>query len=497
MQKMSLFWVLACAGLAAAQPALRYKVALPSEDKAAARPAVGRLDPGASNSHLVIEFAGRPDAAQIGELRARGVQVLAHVPDHGVLVAVRGAVDLSGMGIVAAGPLPAAVKISPLLEPGAAEMVVEFHPDVNLNEARGLVLALGFSLQENPDLGAQRLLLRRQARTRGADSLRALAARDEVAYIFPASAELVRGIPVAPCASAVTELGMLGQYIATVGEGWDGPGRGAAALNYVWGAPTSKLPASQVWAEVQRAMQEWSKVAAIRWSPGVSATAPRTIHVLFGAGHHGDAYAFDGPGGVLAHTFYPAPPNPEPIAGDMHLDEDEAWKVGANVDLFSVALHELGHALGLAHSDDPNAVMYPYYRMAATLQSDDRNAVLRLYAAASAAPPAPTPEPAPAPTPPAAPAPSDTTAPTLRILNPMTSNVLTSAPTRQISGTAWDNVGVERVSWENSLGGAGAATGTASWSASIPLHMGINRVTVRAWDAAGNMSWQTVIITRR
>ena len=33
-------------------------------------------------------------------------------------------------------------------------------------------------------------------------------------------------------------------------------------------------------------------------------------------------------GGVLAHTFYPAAPNPEPIAGDMHLDNDENWNAG-------------------------------------------------------------------------------------------------------------------------------------------------------------------------
>jgi len=56
---------------------------------------------------------------------------------------------------------------------------------------------------------------------------------------------------------------------------------------------------------------------------------------------------------VLAHTFYPSPPNPEPIAGDVHLDDDEEWVIGSDlsvrsVDLFSVSLHELGHALGWA-----------------------------------------------------------------------------------------------------------------------------------------------------
>jgi len=86
---------------------------------------------------------------------------------------------------------------------------------------------------------------------------------------------------------------------------------------------------------------------------GDRADAARTIAIRFGRGAHGDSYPFDGPGKVLAHTFYPAPSNSEPVAGDMHLDADEDWNAGVNVDLFSVALHEIGHALGLAHSSQP------------------------------------------------------------------------------------------------------------------------------------------------
>src|ERR1017187_9356505 len=101
-----------------------------------------------------------------------------------------------------------------------------------------------------------------------------------------------------------------------------------------------------------------------------------------------------GAGGGFGHTFYPAPINGEPIAGDMHFDADESWHAGTNTDLFSVALHETGHALGLGHSSNPVAVMYPYYRMQTGLTSDDIAGIQALYGPAvttPAVPPVPTP----------------------------------------------------------------------------------------------------------
>lgn len=52
----------------------------------------------------------------------------------------------------------------------------------------------------------------------------------------------------------------------------------------------------------------------------------------------------------------------------------------AGIDFFSVALHEIGHTLGLAHSDVREAVMYAYYsKQHYDLKQDDINGILQLY----------------------------------------------------------------------------------------------------------------------
>lgn len=61
----------------------------------------------------------------------------------------------------------------------------------------------------------------------------------------------------------------------------------------------------------------------------------------------------DGALGVLAHAFYP-PVNGLTRAGDLHFDNTEAWVLagaapGPPFDVQTVALHELGHSLGLTH----------------------------------------------------------------------------------------------------------------------------------------------------
>ncbi len=470
---------------------------------------------GADRIHLLARFEnGLDDEARL-RLAERDIRLVAFVPDDAYVISAPSIGSLDGMGLIYAGQLEAANKVAPSIElddPGREEQVVaEFHYDVEPGRARSLALQFGLEVVDNPDLLPYQLLVRGPL-----SSIYAVAGLDPVASIYRASAELVRGEPVTACAGHLAgALPVAASLIKTFGEGWDGPGRNAVELGYWMGAMVRSLPETDARAQVFRAMQQWSVAAAITFRGLVWPNQRRSIDIFFASGDHGDGFKFDGPGRVLAHAFYP-PPNAETIAGDLHFDADEPWKIGSDTDLFSVALHELGHSLGLAHSDNPNDVMYGFYRRWTSLQGGDIESIRTIYADPLPTDPA-TPQ-APAtpavPGTPAAPAvpetpstppvipPStplkDTTSPTLTITSPTQVSLFTSASSITISGSATDNVAVSSVTWTTSTGKSGTATGLPLFKTSaIPLSYGTNQIVIRAFDAAGNSAWRSITVTRR
>src|SRR5204863_3519123 len=91
----------------------------------------------------------------------------------------------------------------------------------------------------------------------------------------------------------------------------------------------------------------------------------------------------------------------------------------------------------------------------------------------------------------------DASLPTVAITTP-TAGSTYSTPTSSLAlgGTASDNVGVTQVTWANSRGGSGTATGTTSWTAGgIVLQTGANLLTVTAKDAAGNTTTARMTVT--
>ena len=91
---------------------------------------------------------------------------------------------------------------------------------------------------------------------------------------------------------------------------------------------------------------------------------------------------------------------------------------------------------------------------------------------------------------------ADVTPPTVAITSPTSSPTFTTnTSSMALGGTASDNVGVTQVTWMNSRGGNGTATGTTSWTAGVALQTGANVLTVQARDAAGNTATATLTVT--
>jgi Matrixin/Putative peptidoglycan binding domain len=110
-------------------------------------------------------------------------------------------------------------------------------------------------------------------------------------------------------------------------------------------------------AAIQRAFDTWSAQVPLAFAQ-VSSSATADLNVEWTTGDHGDGSPFDGSGSggfnIFAHAFYPED-------GRIHFDEAETWghtHGSGTVDLESVALHEIGHSLGLRHSGLSDAVMF-------------------------------------------------------------------------------------------------------------------------------------------
>ena len=160
---------------------------------------------------------------------------------------------------------------------------------------------------------------------------------------------------------------------AVFGEGWDGPGRGRADLTFYFGTPTLDFPRDLQHAALITALDAWASVAALTFTETFLADQPRSIDFNFETSVQTD---------FLAFAFFPEG------GGDVFFNDNFPWEFGnvlgsAAFDMERVAVHEIGHALGLDHSTTQNAVMWPFTSpndVFVRLHPDDVAGINSLYA---------------------------------------------------------------------------------------------------------------------
>lgn len=140
-------------------------------------------------------------------------------------------------------------------------------------------------------------------------------------------------------------------------------------------------------AAIRTAFQTWQAVANITF---VESTDAADINIRIGWDTIDGKVSANGTGGQVGESasrfsFINGVATPDSSA-DIRFDIAEDWSVAGGfniVSLLNVAIHEIGHSIGLDHVSDPNQIMFGTSSQANQLGSGDIQGVQTIYGAAT------------------------------------------------------------------------------------------------------------------
>lgn len=146
----------------------------------------------------------------------------------------------------------------------------------------------------------------------------------------------------------------------------------------VAGRDTGELTESQWDGELKLAFDSWSAVTPLTFEQ-VDETGEVDLVLSVGKRRR---EGFGRRGGVLAWAQLPPTRNYDGTLVSK-FDSAEHWILpdseGYGIVFRAVAAHEIGHLLGLSHSNDPDSLMYPYITASVGPERDDIKKIQRLY----------------------------------------------------------------------------------------------------------------------
>jgi murein DD-endopeptidase MepM/ murein hydrolase activator NlpD len=152
--------------------------------------------------------------------------------------------------------------------------------------------------------------------------------------------------------------------------------------------PVSKTATRSI---VLSSLNQWKKNCQLTFQE-VSGGDEGEVDLLFRfvRDDHGDGHPLTANTKVLAHAWLPIEEHDYEWEGDTHWNAYYAWQ--KYVDLETVTVHEIGHALGLSHSAINQSVMAPVYQgIRHELYPDDIDGIQTLYGPPFKAPQPPLP----------------------------------------------------------------------------------------------------------